>query len=205
MTSARALQRIRMICAALAFALACGPAHAASLPTATLHTTAGDIVIELNTAKAPITANNFIRYAKIGYYDNIIIYRAVPGFLIQMGDETADGRLKSALFRPIQLETATGLRHGRGTVSLTHGDSANPNSGDSTFYIDLGPNPQLNPSPHAKPNTTGDAVFGRVIKGMDVVDKIAAAPRKPKKEGGDFPGQEPKTPVVVEKVVVSGG
>ncbi|MGE3303350.1 MAG: peptidylprolyl isomerase [Hyphomonadaceae bacterium] len=167
----------------------------------TLQTTAGDIVIQLESKKAPRTVANFLRYAKAGYYDNIRIYRADPGFLIQMGDVLADGANRFPLYRPIRLETDNGLRHVRGSLALAHADS-DPNSGDSTFYINLAANPSLDPKPGAKPNTTGYAVFGRVIAGMAVADKIAAAPRRPKSAGGSFPGQEPVKPVVVKKTIV---
>jgi peptidyl-prolyl cis-trans isomerase A (cyclophilin A) len=180
------------------------PAPTPPEATVTLQTTMGDIVIRLESKKAPWTVANFIRYVKAGYFDNIRIYRVMPAFLIQMGDVQADGGVRTPLFNPVRLETATGLVHGRGMVALAHADGR-PNSGDTTFYIDLGPNASLNPKPGAKPNTTGYAVFGRVIKGIEVADKIAAVPRKPKSAGGEFPGQEPVTPVVIKKVVLVEG
>lgn len=180
------------------------PAPTPPEATVTLQTNMGDIVIRLESKKAPWTVANFIRYVKADYYNNIRIYRVQPNFLIQMGDVQADGGVRTPLFNPVRLETANGLTHGRGTVSLARADGR-PNSGDATFYIDLGPNSSLNAKPGAKPNTTGYAVFGRVIKGLEVADKIAAVPRKPKSAGGEFPGQEPATPVVIKRVVLVEG
>ena len=170
--------------------------------TATLQTSMGDLVFRLESKKAPRTVDNFITYARAGYYDNMRIYRVAPGFLIQTGDTTAEGGIKSPLKRPIKLETDNGLRHARGTVSLAHADSG-PNTGANTFYVDLGPNASLNPKPGAAPNTTGYAVFGRVIKGLEVADAIAAVKRKPKSAGGAFPGEEPVTPVILKKVIIT--
>jgi cyclophilin family peptidyl-prolyl cis-trans isomerase len=173
--------------------------------TATLQTSMGDIVIRLESRRAPQTVANFIRYVKAGYYNNIRIYRAKSDFLIQMGDTIADGGRRNPLFQSIKLETDNGLKHGLGTVSLAHADGR-PNSGDSTFYIDLGPNVALNPKPGAKPNTTGYAVFGKVISGLDVAQKIAAVKKKPKSAAGqEFPGEEPASVILIKKTIVTEG
>jgi cyclophilin family peptidyl-prolyl cis-trans isomerase len=170
--------------------------------TATLETSMGNIVIRLESKKAPRTVDNFMRYVKAGYYNNIRIYRARSDFLMQMGDVIADGGVRAALFPPIKLETDNGLKHGIGTVSLAHADGR-PNSGDSTWYIDLGPNTALNAKPGAKPNTTGYAVFGRVISGLEVAQKIAAQKKKPKSVAQEFPGEEPATPIILKRVTLT--
>lgn len=171
--------------------------------TATIETELGNIVIRLESKKAPRSVDNFIKYVKGGFFDNMQIYRVRPDFLIQMGDVVADGGVRSPAFPPVKLETDNGLRHGLGTVSLAHADGR-PNSGANTWYIDLGPNVTLNPKPGAPPNTTGYAVFARVISGLEVAQAIAARPRKPKgaTSAQGFPGEEPVKPVIVKRVTL---
>ena len=184
-----------------AFALLAAPAFAG--PTATMYTTYGKIVIELDPEHAPKAVANFIRYVKVGYYNNIRIYRIEPDFLIQMGDLTDKDVIRTPPYKVIPAETATSMKHARGTVGLAH-KAVDMNSGDSTFYIDLADNKHLNAKPGAPPNTTGDTVFGHVIEGMDVVDKIAHAPRLKKAADQWFPGATPKTPIIVKRVVMTG-
>lgn len=167
-------------------------------PEVTLHTTKGDIVITLDTAGAPKTARQFIALVKGQHYDGASFYRIEPGFLIQLGDLDAKYDYRPSRRAPIPLETETN-KHARGAVALAHADD--PNSGESTFYIDLAENSGLNATPGAAPNTTGYAVFGHVTAGMDVVDAISKVERAP--EGGPFPGKLPKEPVVVNKAEVT--
>jgi peptidyl-prolyl cis-trans isomerase B (cyclophilin B) len=158
----------------------------------------GDIVITLDMVGAPRTSENFLRNVKTGHFNGAAFYRIEPGFLIQLGDLNAAGKYRQPKFPPIALETATN-RHAKYSVGLAHGDD--PNSGQSTFYIDLAENAGLNAKPGAPPNTTGFAAFGHVTAGFDVVERIAAVERAPK--GGPFPGKLPKVPVVVKTAVVT--
>ena len=167
-------------------------------PEVTLQTSMGDIVVTLDTAGAPKAAAQFLGLVKSGHYDGAVFYRVEPGFLIQLGDLDAKLEYRAPKLPPVQLETENN-RHARGAVALAHADD--PNSGQSTFYIDLAPNPHLNATPGAPPNTTGYAVFGHVTAGMNVAEAIAAVELAP--EGGPFPGKLPKTPVLVNKAVVT--
>jgi peptidyl-prolyl cis-trans isomerase A (cyclophilin A) len=129
-----------------------------------------------------------------------VFYRVVPGFVIQAGSIKADGSAKETYLRPIPLESGNGLRNMRGAVAMARSDE--PASATAEFFINLENNRAgLDPKPGAAPNTTGYAVFGKVIAGMDVVDKIAAVPLKGGK--GPFPDAAPATPVAIEKVTVS--
>ncbi len=167
-------------------------------PEVTLQTTIGDIVITLDTVGAPKTSAQFLGLVKSGHYDGAAFYRIEPGFLIQMGDLGAKGEYRAPKLPPVELETATN-KHSLGAVGLAHADD--PNSGQSTFYIDLAENSGLGATPGAAPNTTGYAAFGHVTSGMDVAEAIAGVELAP--EGGPFPGKLPKVPVVVNKAVVT--
>jgi peptidyl-prolyl cis-trans isomerase A (cyclophilin A) len=167
-------------------------------PEVTLQTSKGDIVITLDTVGAPKTAAQFLGLVKGGHYNGASFYRIEPGFLIQLGDLDAKYQYRAPKLPPVPLETATN-KHSLGAVGLAHGDD--PNSGQSTFYIDLADNAGLGATPDAAPNTTGYAAFGHVTAGMDVAEAIAAVELAP--EGGPFPGKLPKVPVVVNKAVVT--
>jgi peptidyl-prolyl cis-trans isomerase A (cyclophilin A) len=164
----------------------------------TLQTSMGDIVVMLDAVGAPKTAKHFLGLVKDGYYDGVAFYRVEPGFLIQLGDLDADLKYRAPRRPPVPLETEHN-RHARGAVALAHADD--PDSGLSTFYIDLADNPHLNADPAAPPNTTGYAVFGHVTAGMEVAEAIGSVERAP--EGGPFPGKLPKVPVVVNRAVVT--
>lgn len=167
-------------------------------PEVTLQTTMGDIVITLDTVGAPKTSRQFLGLVKSGHYNGAAFYRIEPGYLIQLGDLDARYQYRAPKRPPVPLETETN-KHGRGAVGLAHADD--PNSGLSTFYIDLAENAGLNATPGAPPNTTGYAAFGHVTAGMEVAEAIGAVERTP--EGGPFPGKLPKVPVVVNKAVVT--
>jgi cyclophilin family peptidyl-prolyl cis-trans isomerase len=167
-------------------------------PEVTLQTTMGDIVIVLDTVGAPKTAAQFLGLVKGGHYDGASFYRVEPGFLIQLGDLDAKLQYRQPKLPPVPLETATN-KHSLGAVGMAHGDD--PDSGQSTFYIDLADNVGLGATPDAAPNTTGYAAFGHVTSGMDVATAISGVELAP--EGGPFPGKLPRTPVVVKKAVVT--
>ena len=167
-------------------------------PEITLQTTMGDIVITLDTVGAPKTAAQFLGLVKSGHYNGASFYRIEPGFVIQLGDLDAKLVYRAPKLKTVKLETETNS-HALGAVALAHAED--PDSGQSTFYIDMGENAGLNATPGAPPNTTGYAVFGHVTAGMDVAKAIEAVELAP--EGGPFPGKLPKTPVVVKKAIVT--
>ncbi len=167
-------------------------------PEVVLHTTMGDITLTLDAVGAPKTTRQFLGLVKSGHYDGAAFYRIEPGFLIQLGDLDATGEYRAPKLPAVPLETEHN-RHARGAVGLAHAED--PNSGQSTFYIDLAENGGLNATPDAAPNTTGYAAFGHVTAGMEVAEAIAAVELAP--EGGPFPGKLPKVPVVVTKAVVT--
>jgi cyclophilin family peptidyl-prolyl cis-trans isomerase len=172
-------------------------AQSPSPTTAIIETSMGAITLSLDSAKAPTSVDNFIRYAREGHFDGTAIYRVVPNFVIQMGSYTASGRPR-ATHGPIPLETAGGLKNVRGAVAMTR-DGDIPASATAEFFIDLKDNPALDPDPAAPANTTGYAVFAHVTAGMDVVDKIAGV-----ELGGDgpFPGKAPRAAITITRVVV---
>ncbi|HEX4533161.1 MAG TPA: peptidylprolyl isomerase [Rhizomicrobium sp.] len=169
----------------------------AAQPTATIETAQGDIVIALDRAHAPVTVDNFIRYAREGHFDGTIIYRVVPGFVIQMGSYMPDGSAKPT-HDPIALEANNGLKNVKGAVAMARTD---PNSATAEFFIDMDDIPSLDATPGDTANTTGYAVFGHVVSGMDAVEKIASAPLGG--QGPFGPDASPMNPVVIERVTVS--
>jgi cyclophilin family peptidyl-prolyl cis-trans isomerase len=168
----------------------------ASAQQAKIDTTLGSFTVALDAAHAPRTVANFLAYAREGHFDGTVVYRVVPGFVIQMGSYEADGTERPG-HAPIPLETASGLKNMRGTLSMARTDD--PNSATADFFVSLSDNAALDPTDGAAPNTTGYAVFGKVIDGMDVVDRIAASVLGGK---GPFPDASPAFPVVINKVTV---
>lgn len=130
-----------------------------------LETNKGVIELELNSAKAPVSVANFLQYVDSGFYDGLIFHRVVPRFVIQAGgyDAKMAPRKPGA---PIVNESSNHLRNTRGTIAMAR--QPDPNSANAQFYINLADNENLDP----RPGSPGYAVFGRVTKGMDVVDKI---------------------------------
>jgi len=160
-----------------------------------LQTTKGDIVIELDREKAPVTVENFLRYVKEGYYDDTIFHRVISGFMVQGGGLTADME-KKATHQAIVNEAGNGLSNDRGTIAMARTD--NPNSATSQFFINHGNNPRLN---YAGPQNPGYAVFGKVVDGMEVVDAIASV--KTTRKG--FYSDVPVDAVVIESARVISG
>lgn len=156
---------LALICAFSVAAHAQAPAAASRVK---LSTSMGDIVVELDAAKAPKTVENFLQYVADKHYDGTVFHRVIDGFMIQGGGFTPDLQQK-ATRAPIPLEARNGLRNDRGTIAMAR--TANPNSATSQFFINVVDNAGLNaPSPDGN----GYAVFGKVVAGMDVVDKIRA-------------------------------
>ncbi len=134
-----------------------------------LATSAGDIVVELDADKAPKTVANFVQYVKAGHYDGTIFHRVIDGFMIQGGGFKADMGEKSTR-APIPLESRSGLSNTRGTIAMAR--TGDPNSATAQFFINVADNGMLD-QPNAR-DGNGYAVFGKVVEGMDTVDKIKA-------------------------------
>ena len=163
---------------------------AAQAQNVRLSTSAGDIVIALDAAKAPKTVDNFLQYVQSGHYNGTIFHRVIPGFMIQGGGMTADMKEKPTR-PPIPLESRNGLSNSRGSVAMAR--TGNPDSATSQFFINVNDNARLNATSSAEPN--GYAVFGKVVSGMDVVDKIRAVSTGSKGPYSDVPD----TPITINK------
>jgi peptidyl-prolyl cis-trans isomerase A (cyclophilin A) len=136
---------------------------------ARLATSMGDIVVELDRAKAPKTVENFVQYVRAGHYDGTVFHRVIDGFMIQGGGMTADMTEKKTR-EPIALESRNGLKNLRGTLAMAR--TMVPDSATSQFFINLKDNAFLDQANARDGN--GYAVFGKVVDGMDVVEKIRA-------------------------------
>ena len=156
-----------VLAAALTFA-ATGYAQTAAAPRVKLATSAGDIVVELDAAKAPKSVENFLQYVKDKHYDGTVFHRVIDGFMIQGGGFTADLQQKPTR-APIPLEASNGLKNDKYTIAMAR--TGNPNSATSQFFINVKNNDSLN-APN--PDGYGYTVFGKVVAGTDVVDKIRA-------------------------------
>ncbi len=141
-----------------------------------ISTNKGDIVVELNQEKAPVTCENFLKYVNANFYDGTIFHRVIKGFMIQCGGMTADMRPK-ATNPSIINESKNGLKNDRGTLAMAR--TSDPDSATSQFFINHGDNDFLNYGVR----DAGYAVFGKVVSGMEVVDAIATVKTKP----GDVP------------------
>jgi cyclophilin family peptidyl-prolyl cis-trans isomerase len=163
-------------------------------PRVQFETSLGTIVVELDAVRAPLTAENFLRYVRDGHYDGTVFHRVIAGFVIQGGG--FDGKLAPVAGRaPIPNESGNGLSNRRGSLGLAREDS--PHSGSSQFYINLADNAGLDPLP----SRWGYAVFGRVVEGMEVVDRIAYLPTRTI-EG--FAADVPVEPPVLRRAFVVG-
>jgi peptidyl-prolyl cis-trans isomerase A (cyclophilin A) len=136
-----------------------------------MSTTKGDILLELDAERAPITVANFLAYVDAGFYSGTLFHRVIPRFIVQGGGYTEDMSLKPPIRPAIALEARNGLKNVRGAIAMAR--SGNPNSANCQFFINTKDNPNLD---YPKPDGNGFAVFGRVLEGMAVVDSIEAAP-----------------------------
>jgi peptidyl-prolyl cis-trans isomerase A (cyclophilin A) len=168
-------------------------AFAAHAQNVKLSTSQGDIVLKLNAEKAPKSVANFLAYVKSGHYSGTVFHRVISSFMIQGGGMTADMKEKTTL-APIALESKNGLENKRGTIAMAR--TGDPNSATSQFFINVVDNAMLNATNAADGN--GYAVFGSVVTGMDVVDKIRAVPTTRKGPHGDVPVE----PVTITKVTL---
>ncbi len=162
----------------------------------TIKTSVGEIQLELNNEKAPITVENFKTIAASGYYEGTIFHRVINGFMIQGGGLTADMSNKSSGTSPIQNEANNGLSNDRGTVAMAR--TMDPHSATSQFFINHKDNSFLNHTGETSQGW-GYAVFGMVTDGMDVVDQIAEVAT-----GSSGAYQDvPEDVITIESVIIS--
>ena len=147
-----------------------GNSWAQAEPKVLIKTSMGDIVVQLNEAKAPKTVANFVQYVKDKQYDGTVFHRVMDGFMIQGGGMDANMKEKTTR-APIPLEANNGLKNDIGTIAMAR--TSDPNSATAQFFINVANNDMLNAP---KPDGHGYAVFGRVVQGMEVVNKIRAVP-----------------------------
>lgn len=172
--------------------LAADVEHCTAHPCVVLETNVGEITIELDEVSAPESVRNFLAYVNNGYYDGRIFHRVIPGFMIQGGGYDT-GFKEGELDKPIVNESRNGLSNQRGTIAMAR--TATPNSATSQFFINLTDNKRLDASEYR----WGYAVFGKIVKGMDVVDAIAGIPTG---AAGPFPQNVPQPMVIIEKAIV---
>ena len=176
------------------------PAHAAN-PQVDLDTTAGKIRIELDPAAAPKTVENFLAYVKAKHYDGTQFHRVIPGFMIQGGGFTADFKQKPTrppIANEAEQSSKAGLTNVPGTIAMAR--TGDPNSATAQFFINVNDNKSLN-FREPTPQGYGYVVFGKVVQGMDVVNKIATAPTG---SGGPFPRDVPAERVIIKSATVVG-
>jgi peptidyl-prolyl cis-trans isomerase A (cyclophilin A) len=162
-------------------------------PVVVLETSLGRIRIGLNAEKAPRTVENFVQYAKAGHYDGTVFHRVIPGFMVQGGG--MDATLKEKGTRPpIRNEAKNGLRNRRGTIAMAR--TSDPDSATAQFFINVADNAALDFGIRG----AGYAVFGDVLEGMDVVDRIVAVPSTTRPPHANVP----VTPVVIKSARVEG-
>ena len=187
---------------ALMVALSMTEEAAAANPQVALKTTMGEIVVELYPDKAPRSVENFLQYVRDGHYSGTIFHRVIGNFMVQGGGFTpefyknAPGFGQKKTRAPIPIESQNGLKNDRGTLAMAR--TSDPNSATAQFFINVVDNAGLN---HPQPDGFGYAVFGKVIKGMDVVDKIRAV-----RTGRNGPfGDVPAEPITIESASVVAG
>lgn len=162
------------------------PAH----PHVKMETSEGTITFELDGRRAPLTVRNFLDLVESGYYDGTIFHRVIPGFMAQGGGFTPN--LKSR--EPeggVPNESGNGLRNMRGTIAMAR--TSDPHSANAQFYINVADNRSLDP----RPDSWGYTVFGYVMEGMDVVDRIVSVQTGP---AGRFQSDVPVVPIIIKKV-----
>lgn len=164
------VRRFAALFAGLLVSIACCTAVAADNPRVLLKTSMGEIMLELYPAKAPKSVANFLQYVKDGHYNGTIFHRVIENFMIQGGgfDQSMNQKPTRA---PIENEAKNGLKNERYTVSMAR--TSSPHSATAQFFINVKYNPFLD---YPSQDGWGYAVFGKVIKGMDVVDKIRQVP-----------------------------
>ena len=165
-------------------------------PQVDVRTNLGTIRLELYPAKAPKTVENFLQYVKDGHYNGTVFHRVIDGFMIQGGGFDGSYRQKSTR-DPIQNEAKNGLKNDIGTIAMAR--TSAPHSASAQFFINVKSNDFLNAA--QAQDGWGYAVFGKVVSGMDVVNKIAKLPTG---SGGPFRTDVPREPVLIESMTVVG-
>ena len=190
---------LKKLVSLLLLALALGVAGSAFAaggknPTVLIDTNLGKIKVELFRKEAPVTVKNFLGYVKSGFYNGTIFHRVIPGFMVQGGGFTEE-MAEKATGEPIKNEATNGLKNQRGTIAMARTNVVD--SATAQFFINTVDNDFLNHR-EGGPDAFGYAVFGKVISGMDVVDKIAATPTGYRGGMADVP----TTPVVIKSVKI---
>ncbi len=163
-------------------------------PVVTMETSLGNVKIELYEKEAPLSVKNFLDYTKSGFYSGTIFHRVIPSFMAQGGGFTVDRKQKPTK-APVKNEAANGLKNDRGTIAMAR--TAAPDSATAQFFINVVNNDMLN---RPSPDGAGYTVFGKVIDGMDIVDKIVSV----KTSNVNMVFQNlPETPVIIKSVKVS--
>jgi len=158
-------------------------------------TSMGSFVIELDSARAPLSVQNFLRYVNEGFYTNTLVHRVVGNFVVQAGGYDAATLKLKPTHEYIVNESGNGLQNKRGTVGMARAGGAH--TANSQFYVNIADNTDLDPLP----TRWGYAVFGRVIEGMDVIDKIGVVATG---SMGELKSDAPLKPIVIEKVEALG-
>ncbi len=164
-------------------------------PQVRVTTSMGSFVIELYPDRAPVTVAEFLRYVKEGHYTQTLLHRVIPGFLVQGGGFSASDETIKPTHGPVVNESGNGLQNKRGWVGLARAEAAH--SGNCQFYVNLADNPELDPLPVR----WGYAVFGKVIDGLDVLDRLSTVPTGAE---GKFKTDAPLTHLIIEKVELVG-
>jgi len=181
------LGAIAVVCMLAGFACA----EAKKNPVVVMETSLGNVKIELFEKAAPISVKNFLEYAAAGFYNETIFHRVIPGFMAQGGGFTADRKQKPTR-AAIKNEAANGLKNDRGTIAMAR--TSAPDSATAQFFINVVNNDMLN---RPSPDGAGYAVFGKVVEGMDVVDRIVSA--KTLNVNMVFQNM-PETPIMIKSV-----
>lgn len=176
--------------------LGAGNSVQAENPRVLLETSMGDIEIELYEKEAPITVENFLKYVKKGHYDETIFHRIIPNFVVQGGGMT-EAMKEKPTDKPIKNESTNGLKNEKMTLSMAR--TRDPDSATSQFYINLKHNKPLNRA--EAQDGYGYCVFGIVVSGEDVVNKMAAVPTTNRGPHQDVP----KDPIILKKATILNG
>jgi len=165
-------------------------------PQVKVTTSMGDFVVEVRQDRAPMTAANFLRYVREGFYSGTLFHRVVANFVIQGGGHDAASYTLKPTHENVFNESGNGMQNKRGAVGMARGEL--PHSGNAQFYVNLVDNPDLDPVP----TRWGYTVFGRIVQGMDVIDRIGETPTGAM---GPFKSDAPLKPVVIEKMEIISG
>ncbi len=189
------MKRLALISLALLATAWCARVPAAEPERVRVVTSQGAFVVQLERDRAPLTVENFLSYVRSGHYTNTLFHRVIASFVIQGGGVGIDMKAKPAN-KPIPNEAGNGLKNLRGTVGLAR--ASGPHSGDCQFYVNVADNADLDPLP----TRWGYAVFGRVVEGMEVIDRISVMPTA---AIGPFKADAPIQPVIIERIELLGG